>query len=47
MSFRFDKGISLDENCETSAIYIEQAARLTTEYVDRVYGLDTIEKEKL
>lgn len=47
MAFRFDNGILVDKNCETSVVYMEQAARLATEYVDRMYGLDTLEKEKL
>jgi hypothetical protein len=47
LSFRFEHGISLEPGCENSVIYLEQAARLTSEYVDRSFGLDTVEKEKL
>ncbi len=34
-------------NCETSAAFVEPAARLAAEYIDRTYGLDTIEQDKL
>jgi len=47
LGFRFEHGISVDSNCETSVVFLEQPARLTTEYVDRTFGLDTIEREKL
>ena len=47
LGFRFEHGITVPENCQSSAVYLEQPARLTTEYVDRTYGLDTIEREKL
>ena len=47
LGFRFEHGITVDQNCDTAAVFLEQPARLTTEYVDRTYGLDTIEREKL
>ena len=47
LSFRFEQGIGLEPSCDSAVIYIEQAARLASEYVDRTFGLDTIEKEKL
>jgi hypothetical protein len=47
LGFRFEHGITVNQKCETAAVYLEQPARQATEYVERTYGLDTIEKEKL
>jgi TPR repeat protein len=47
LGFRFENGITVSENCETSVAYIEQPARLSIDYVSRTHGLDTLEKLKL
>lgn len=47
LGFRFENGITVSENCETSVAYIEQPARLSVDYVSRTHGLDTLEKLKL
>lgn len=47
LAFRYQYGIGLAANCESSTVYLEQPARLATEYVDRTFGLDTVEKDKL
>ena len=47
LAFRFEHGISVPQNCDSSLAYMEQPARLATEFVDRTHGLDTIEKEPL
>jgi hypothetical protein len=47
LGFRFEHGITVGENCETSVAYLEQPARLSVEYVSRTHGLDTLERNKL
>lgn len=47
LGFRFEHGITVAENCETSVAYIEQPARLSVDYVSRTHGLDTLERLKL
>ena len=47
LGFRFENGITVNQKCETAAVYLEQPARQATEYVERTYGLDTIERDKL
>jgi TPR repeat protein len=47
LAFRFEYGVGISANCESAVVYLEQPARLATQYVERTYGLDTIEKDKL
>ncbi len=44
---RFQHGIYVEEDCNTSFNYFEAAGRITVEYVERTLGLDTMEKQKL
>ena len=47
LGFRFEHGISVTEDCSASVLYYEQPARATIEYIEKTYGMDTIEKTKL
>ena len=47
LAFRFEHGIKVEANCESAVAYMEQSARLTTEFVEKTYGLYTVERDKL
>jgi len=36
---RFQYGIHVDEDCETSSYYYEAAARQTVDFIEETYGL--------
>jgi len=47
LGFRFENGIGVTEDCSASVLYYEGPARATIEYIERTFGMDTIEKNKL
>ena len=42
---RFQHGISTKEDCDTSTIYYEAAARTTVDFIDKTFGLIGPEKK--
>ena len=44
---RFQHGISTKEDCETSTIYYEAAARTTVDFIDKTFGLIGPDKKQL
>ena len=48
LGYRFNMGVGgVDLKCRSSVMYYEPAAYLTTQYVLKTNGLDTVEKKKL
>jgi ABC-type Na+ transport system ATPase subunit NatA len=47
LGFRFENGIGVTEDCSASVLYYELPARQTIDYIERTYGMDSIEKNKL
>ena len=44
---RYQYGISTKEDCDTSTLYFEAAARTTVDFIDRTFGLVGPEKKQL
>ena len=47
LGFRFEHGLGVHEDCNAAVLYYEQPARATVEYIERTFGMDSIEKTKL
>jgi hypothetical protein len=48
LGYRYHMGVGgVDHQCRASFLYYEPAAYLTTQYVLKTNGLDTVEKKKL